>query len=61
MRSLKNKFEGLSSEIEQQAALKERLKLQFNLMKLQVVTVMQQMDQKSLEVAEVKIDFKGKL
>ena len=51
MRSLKNKLEGLSSEIEQQAALKERLKLQFNLMKLQVVTIMQQMDQKSLEVA----------
>ncbi len=30
-------------------------------MKLQIITIMQQMDQKSVEVAETKIDFKGKL
>ena len=41
--------------------VRERLKCQFNLLKLQVVMIMKQMDDKMIDTADVKIDFKNKL
>ena len=61
VKSLQNKLNAIASDSEIQQSLRERLRLQFNIMKYQIVMMMQDMDQKSQEVAETKIDFKGKL
>ncbi len=51
----------IANEVKDAEDVRERLRCQLNLVKLQTVSLMKQMDERMLETAEVKIDFRGKL
>ena len=58
---LKEKLSLIANEVKDAEDVRERLRCQLNLVKLQTVSLMKQMDERMLETAEVKIDFRGKL
>ena len=51
----------IGNEVKDAEDVRERLRCQLNLIKLQTVMLMKQMDEKMVETADVKIDFRGKL
>ena len=51
----------INNDVEQQSHVRERLKCQFNLMKLQVVMMMSQIDEKVVETTGEKVNFKDRL
>ena len=61
VKKIKEKLDMISQDVDQQIHVKERLKCQFNLMKLQVVMLMSQIDDKAVAVTDEKVNFKDKL
>ena len=58
---LQEKLALIGSEVREAEDVRERLRCQLNLVKLQTVTLMKQMDERMLEAADIKVDFRAKL
>ncbi|TNV76088.1 hypothetical protein FGO68_gene4860 [Halteria grandinella] len=57
----KKKLVNITSDVKEAEDVRERLRAHLNLLKLQTVMLMKGMDDKMIEVADVKVDFKAKL